>query len=478
MDIDFLGGWDEWQDRQFNAENTANLYIDYDKDAKKQASAVIRPGRKALVDLPSGNVSRALSVEKDALYAVSSDQIYKLDSGLTPLHINSALSLLTSTGYIGIASNANNEILFVDGAAGYLYRNSVPSFQKIEAENFPSNPTACAVLDGYFIVNKSGTNENHVSALNDGLTWTLDSAARRFDLTYKTDVVTAYATLNRNLYVFGKLCCEVWANIGAPGQVPLRRNNALSMEYGCAAVNTIATGYGVLIWLSSTQEGVGSIMLTDGTRPSAISTKPIDDVIQSYGDISNSIGYIYKISGHIFYDITFPASGKTWTYDLTTKLWFGKYELGNKRYIANCHAFFANKHIIGAYNGKMLYELSSNYTTDNGSAIPFLRISKHTSSQDYKRLQLHRIQFDIMAGVAASNGIDAAPTIFFSVSKDGGITYSLPQRKTYTEIGKYRSRSIFYKRGISRVFTFKLEGYTSLPFRILGAAADIEELYG
>lgn len=473
----FLGGWDEWQDKQFNAERTANLYIDHNEDAKQPISATIRPGYKQLVNLPAGSAIRVTSVEKDMLYAVSSDQIYKLDTGLTPVHINSALSLLTSVGYVGIASNANNEILFVDGAAGYLYRNSVPSFQQITETNFPVNPTACAVLDGYFIVNKAGTNENYVSSENNGLIWTLDSAARRFFLTYKTDTVVAYATFGGNLYVFGKLCAEVWVNVGAPGAVPFRKNKALSMEYGCAAVDTLASDYGLLIWLASSQEGVGSIMITDGTRPTAISTKALDDIIQSYSTVSNAVGDIYKISGHIFYDITFPVTGQTWTYDISTKLWSEKYELGNARYIANCHAFFANKHILGAYNSKKLYELSSNYTTDDGNAIPFLRVSKHLSSPKYNRLQLNKFQIDMMAGRAASNGIDATPSVFLSISKDGGITYASAQRKIYTKSGKYRSRTIYYQRGISRTLTFKVDGFTSLPLRILGTDIGIEELY-
>lgn len=475
-DFNFLGHWDEWSDKQYNAERTVNLYLDIDKDGKKPVSAAIRPGYAQIATLPTGDIVRELSVQNDLLYAVSSDDIYRLDTALTATHINSELSLNTSNGFVGIASNANNQILFVDGADGYLYKNSDSTFAKIVATHFPANPSACAVLDGYFIVNKSGTNENYASSENDGTSWSIESSARRFDLTYKTDQVIAYQTFNGVLYVFGKRCAEVWSNVGASGAVPFRRNNSLSLEYGCAAVGSLDANHGMLAWLASTDEGRGAIMMTTGGRPQAISTKALDDVIHDYSVISDAIGYIYEIKGHVFYDITFPTAGKTWTYDFSNQGWAEKYELNNGRYIANCHAFYAGKHLLGQYNGRNLYELSSKHCTDNGKAIPWLRVSKHLSSPTYNRMQLSMFQIDMMVGRADENGVYASPELFYSVSRDGGVTYSQPKRRTYTQSGTYRARTKLYQRGIARNFTFKLEGFSKVPLRILGAAIDAREL--
>jgi hypothetical protein len=476
-DFDLVGGFNEEPYQQFDSQRTVNLYAELDAEAKKPKSLILRPGYASKLVLASGSIVRELFVAAGDLYAVSSSAIYRIDSAFNPTHINAAVPLNTSLGYIGIDANANKQVLFVDGANGYLYQSTVPSFAIITEPNFPTSPSACISFNGYFVVNKGGTNESRISNLNDGTNWTSTSGGpRRFELTYKPDVIVGYAALKGSLFVFGQRCGEVWNDLGAGGDVPFRRNNTLSMEYGCEAVGSIATGHGLLFWLARTEEGVGSVMMSQGAQPTPVSTRPLDERIQSYAKTDDAIGYIYRISGHTFYDLIFPTEGKCWSFDATTQLWFEKTLLSDGRYIANAHAFFAGIHLLGAYNSRTLYEMSADYTSDDGNPIHWTRITRHLSSPNYKRIQVNRVQIDTIKGNAASNGVDATPEIFFSVSRNGGVHFSYPERKTYTKSGVYNSRAVWWRQGISDDWVFKIEGYNREPLQILGGSIDYKEL--
>lgn len=475
--FDIVGGFNEQPYQQFDSQRTLNMYARIDPEGKKPKMLVMRPGHHLKVNLALGSVIRNMLVHRNSLYAVSSSSVYKLDAAFSATNINGSLPLNSSVGAIPMAANANDEIIFVDGTGGYLYQNDGGMFIEIVDAHFSASPTAVAFLDGYFIVNNSGTNENYVSGLNDGTDWTSpDDTARRFLLTYKPDVVVGYAVLKRNLFVFGQICGEVWNNIGAAGDIPFRRNNSLSMEYGCESASSIAVGHGLLFWLSRTPDGVGSVMMTDGTQPFPVSTPALDIRIQSYGATANAIGYVYKISGHIFYDLIFPTEGTCWMYDVNTRLWSEKSALNGGRYIANCHAFFADIHLLGAYNSKIIYEMSDQYFDDAGEAIHWLRIPRQISEPTYRRIRVDRIQIDMVMGRAASNGVDATPEIFLSASRDGGVTYSSPQRKIYTQSGQYKSRAVWHRQGVADQWAFKLEGYTKQPTQMMGGSIQYEVL--
>jgi hypothetical protein len=48
---------------------------------------------------------------------------------------------------------------------------------------------------------------------------------------------------------------------------------------------------------------------------------PLEYAIQSYGNITDAIGYTYQQDGHPFYVLIFPSAEATWVYDVSTQLW-------------------------------------------------------------------------------------------------------------------------------------------------------------
>ena len=55
----------------------------------------------------------------------------------------------------------------------------------------------------------------------------------------------------------GEISVESWYDAGAQVD-PYRRDNP-ALEFGCAARSSVASAFGILVWLSRTEQGVGSV---------------------------------------------------------------------------------------------------------------------------------------------------------------------------------------------------------------------------
>lgn len=475
MDFDIVGGFNAESNPQLDGQRTINMYVEVDEQAKKPKALATFPGHKAKILPSEGSVVRSLFTHKDSLYDVSSNNIYKIDNAFNPTKINASIPLSTSAGYIGTAANSNNEIIFVDGTGGKLYKNLDNTFSNIIDPNFPLGATDVAFFDGFFIANVGGTNEFRLSNPNNGMSWTFENQPRKAFLASVADVIVGFASLHNRLYVFGQFSTELWYNAGQP-TVPFRPDKNVLLDYGLAAVNSIATGHQLLFWLTRSNDGLGTVVMTDGSTPMSVSTRPLELEFQSYSKTDDAVGFVIKIAGHIFYYLAFPTVGKTWIYDVGTKLWFELEAQGGLRYAANCHTYFNGKHFIGDYKSRNIYEISENYYDHNGVPFRWKRVSRHFSDPSYKHIRINRIQVDTIKGQADPTGINATPEIFLATSRNGGVTFGHLQRKTYTKIGEYKSRCIWWGQGISDDFVFSLEGYNSLPFMIMGGTIDAEVL--
>lgn len=468
-DFDIVGSFSQERFAQYDCQRTLNMYVIQDPDGKKPKALYPTPGRKLLINLPSGDNIRRLFSFGAYYYVVSGQDIYRIDNANNTVKITSTIQLTTNTGHVGIDANQNNQIAFVDGTAGYIWDNNAGTFTKITSPNFPAFPADIIFLDGLFIVCEKNSQIFYISEIGDGLTWPGYEA----QITTKPDTIVGFETLRRQLFIFGNLCTEVWENRGTP-QVPFRRSTVL--EYGCNSVQSIAQGHELLFWLSKTEDGVGSVMMTEGTAPVAISTREIDEKIAGFSKTTDAIAYLYKDKGQIFYQITFPTVGASLLYNVNTRLWSELEDLGGKRHIGQSHTFFNNKHIIGAYNSSKLYEQSIVYSDNDGEAIQRQRITHHFSDANYHRLRFNKIQIDFASGLSPATGEDAHPDVLLGISYDGGVTYPVYLRAPFSKIGQFTHRVIWRRLGTARDFVFKLDFYNKIPLAILGGSMDCEVL--
>lgn len=472
----FCGSFNTEIDAKIDSQNLVNMYLVKSSSGKSELSMVSMPGIKKVKTFDSLNEVRNIYVTDEvfqftpAMFVVVSNEIYQLDESLNETLIG---TINTASGFISISNNVN-QIIFVDGADGYIWDVSTSTFTTISSAGFPSLPVDVAFLDGYFVVPNGNSSQFNVSPLNDGLNWDALNFAL---MESEPDKIVAVAQIHRRLFFFGKKITEVWYNAGA-ADFPFRRDNNMLFQYGCLADGSIAIG-GVdedkrMFWLAGDQNGVGSVMMSDGGMPEKISTAALDYEIQGYSNPSDAVGNAYKINGHTFYELSFNADNKTWIFDLTTKEWARGQEIDGSRKRLNCHAYFNGRHYIGSHDSPNLYEMSEEYWDNDGDPMYLERITGHFADKSYRRVHIQRMYLDIVAG----NGLPTRETDAYN-----NVKVMISPNKDNKGFGNYRDafmgrygdrshRCIFKRFGTARDWYFKMKIITKSKIIILGAVLD------
>lgn len=473
LKIPFVGGNTEELQNIIDPAQTINLYQVVHPTKRYMRTM---PGlSEALVEFAGKDNVRQLYTKKDKMYAVAKDTIYQINTVLG----SSVLGAInTLSGYVGIASN-QTQIIFVDGDKGYIFDIISTAFSEITDPAFPTSPIDVTFQDGFFIVAHGNSNQWSISALNDGLTW---DALDFESIQSEPDLISGARSFKRQLFIFGLNVIEPWYNAGAT-DFPFRRNNGLLLEFGSVARGAIARGHGRLFWIGGDRRGVGSIFMTDGTQPVVISTPAIDAQLQTYSNIDQARGYVYKYDGHLFYDVSFTDANVTWTFDANLRQWYKRQMAGENRFIADCHTFFNNKHYVGAYNIGELYEMSSDFHKYIDSAIARVRISEPIKDELGRKMEIDQLIIDILPGQGTINPSDSEPELLISWSKQGGLpdTFELPQRVALGKIGRFGKRLSIERLGVSGGndglgWVFKFEFYGNVPFLLGDAVAVVEYL--
>lgn len=468
--FDIVGAFDESDSSEFSPQRLVNMYVDTNPGGMKQKTLFSTPG----LNLDEGikfnqkGIGRKIYVFMDHAYAVIGKFVYRIDKNLNHSKIG---EIGSSVGYVGIADNGK-QIMIVDGTGGWLWDDSASSFAVIGAPGFPSRPSDVTVLANRFLVNNLDINTDRInfSAENDGTSW---DALDYFSITSQPDKVVGLRRLNDRLFIIGERITEVWFDAGTP-ILPYRRSDVL--PYGCVSPGCIASAFGFLMWISKTDNGVGSAVITTGTNPVPISTQNIEKEFEKYSNTDDAISFIYRDGrGHEFYQTSFTKDNKTWVFDIGEKRWFELNHNATDRHLAQSHVFFNNKHYVVDYKSPYLYEMSKLYVTDNGVPIRRLRVTPPLYDASYRKIIVNSILFDLKQGLSKDGlEIGSNPTLKLRISKDGGITYG-NELSSYTgKLGERTVNTQFFRLGQAGEFIFEIKYDDPTVFMLLGASVNID----
>jgi len=466
--FDIVSDYKEAAISKFDPQQLVNMYVDVDPTGKGGKALFMTPGLKLIKSHATAGEGRAQYVFRDKLYQVIKNKIYQVDSSLNRVTIG---EINTEIGYVGIADNGRH-IIFVDGAQGWLWDNVLSTFSQITSSFFPSAPQDVEILGSRFVV--TATSELfYYSASNDGTNWgTLGFPLQYYSVGSESGNTVGLGHVAGRMFVFAEKTTGVWYTPQEASTSPYLR--ASVMDYGCAARGSIANDFGILMWLTKTPQGVGSVVITTGTQPESVSTEPIEKEFHSYSDVSDARAFLYKNdAGHIFYQINIPSANKSWMYDLLQRTWCGLEYKASARSRSQNISFFNNTHYTLDYENGKMYELSENYLDDDGINIRRARVTPTLFDPKYNEMSLNRIIVDMMQGTGESSGEDDDPVLFLRVSRDGGVSYGNQIQAKIGKIGQRMWRTEFYSLGVSRSFIFELEHYNKVPVCILGMSVDV-----
>jgi hypothetical protein len=324
-------------------------------------------------------------------------------------------------------------------------------------------------------------------------------------ITSHPGTIVACRTLHRRIFLFSQYYCEVWENAGLGTNLPFRRNNSLLMEVGTPAIGSVAVGFDRMFFLAQDRDGLAGVMEVKGTESLPVSNRALDYQLAQYAagpGVSDARGILIKENGLIFYRLNFTAANHTFVLNVSMSTsdspkWHEEEVINGDRHPAQTHAYFAGVNFYGDYEKALFYIVSDQVTTNNGERIRRMRIGRQMSPEGYKRLRIDRWQLDLLQGALSTgvlgftpdHGLDniltipyapnAQPTVYLSVSKDGGQSYGNNLHATMGKTGERTHRTVWRKIGTTprgQGFVPRVEFFSEIPFIILGASWNFEIL--
>lgn len=249
-----------------------------------------------------------------------------------------------------------------------------------------------ALLDGYFFVVPSPrTKTVYFSAINDGKSW------NPLDFFVKgnyPDNVAALIADHQELYTMGNLeSTQVWRDVGNADN-PFAPDPGAVMHIGCQATwSVVRLGNGVAWIGEDVRRGTRRAYHATGYNPVVVSTPAVEAAWAKYSTISDAVAFTMMDQGHENWIISFPTANATWAYDATTGWWHPRgfwngTEWDRIRTWVHCVAALGGtqeRHYAGDWSSGNIYVISSEFKTDNGSAIVRRRRAPHLTVENMRR---------------------------------------------------------------------------------------------
>lgn len=461
--IPFIGPQATARSETQNAQITQNLYPEI-TDGKEKAVLYRIPGiKKAFV--MSNNPCRSNGVLFGALaYFVSGGGLYSVDVNK---NTNLVGTLSTNSGRVSIVAG-QTYIMIVDGANGYTYDGT--TFATIADVDFPTNNTPArtvnhvAYKDGFFMVTIEDTGEFNKSGLEDPTAWDgleFENAEGR------PDVLRTLHASDDFLYLFGEYSMEAWYNSGGAA-FPFSRAQGGVSSWGIEAPFSISEADNAIFFLGRIKEGGIEVCQTQGVAVQVISTVEISNEINAL-TTDDAWSFVYMQNAHLFYVLTFPASQKTFVYDITTKLWHSRTTKSLGQWRPNGHVYFAGSHFVGDIASGQFYELDMNTYTDDGDYIKWIRRTT-PSDNNYQSITFDEIILDIQGGVGSTQ---LNPQLMYRYSDDGGRTWSSEIWADMGKQGEYLIKARWTQLGDSYERIHEFSGTDATFICLLNAYAQV-----
>lgn len=444
-----------------------NLFPEIVPEGGKEPAFLSRTAGLRLVATVGNGPIRGLWDFGGTCYIVSGSSLYRMNT----LYSSTLIGTVGGVGPVSMSDNGTQMFIACNGTS-YIYNSSSTLLSQITDTDFPGAVTV-GYLDGYFVFNPPNSQQIWITALLDGTDIdALDFASAEGS----PDGVVGIIIDHREVWVFGTNSVEVWYN-AANQDFPLERIQGAFNEIGCAAAYSIAKGDNVIFWLGKDARGNGMVYQASGYTGQRISTHAVEWQIQSYGDVSDAIGYTYQQDGHTFYVLTFPTANKTWVYDVSTQAWHERAGFSNgsfTRHRSNCQVNFNNEILVGDYQNGKIYAFDMTTYSDDSEIQKWLRSWRALppGENDLKRSTHHSLQLDIQSGVGLNDGQGEDPQVKLRWSDDGGHTWSNHHWKPLGRIGEYGKRVIWRRLGMTKKLrdrVYEISGTDAVEIKIMGA---------
>lgn len=178
-----------------------------------------------------------------------------------------------------------------------------------------------------------------------------------------------------------------------PTGSPLTSAPGTFYPYGILVAESLQIIDQTALWLATNQQGGRFIVLFENMQPKVVSTPAVERVLQAADlSLSNSCwSFTFRHNGHQFYGLTFKTSNITLVFDITVGEWYPWNSGGN--YIPFIGMTSDGTNVIGQAENGDLYNISSAFTSDNGTPIITELYTPNFDGGTQEKKYLHRTDF-------------------------------------------------------------------------------------
>lgn len=437
-------------------------------------------GLKSWLDFSVEAPIRALYRQANILYAVVEKKVYKV----TPLKAYTQIGTLdTAEGHVQIVST-NNEILFKEPGAGWVYDIAELTFSRIEStyvdsedetvENlFQNDSDTVSQLDSYGFCHVG--KQCYFSSLDNLAEW---PALNFFSKEQYPDSIAAVQSFQQYIVLIGTQTTEPWYNTGDDD--PFAPVSGVTLKYGTNASRSVATSSNKLLWLARGQQGKLTIIaVNEAWEVIELADKALCYVLEQYETefgTNDAEAFCFEKEGKEFYQINFPAAQKTWLIDLAenvaTELQHNE-DSHTYRHLARCCTPFGTSILVGSWKSAKILELDVDTYTNDGEMIVRKLITQLLMIDSYS-IVLNRLQVDFDNAVVDQSGQGSDPAVVLRWSSDGGYTYGNAMIRYTGKVGNYLRRTLWNRLGQTRQGVFELTMTDPVRWVILGGFLEYE----
>lgn len=344
------------------------------------------------VTLDIGAVRGMRNVE-GKLFVVAGQTLYQISN--TGVAI--AFGTIPGVGRVSMAHNQvglGNELIIVNGSAGYVFDTNTNVLTKITDEGYPGAFIA-DYIDQYLPqVEPQGRFWFHSDLANAMAYSTLD----RYEAESDPDRIVSLIVSQPEIFIFGKDTTEVFVNTGeATGTFQRATNTAIRV--GCSSKFTPRSIDNSFMWLDDKRL---VRRMTDGYNPTRVSTDAIDSAFQecSETEIVNCYAFTWESRGHKVYYITVPGRF-TFGYDVLTGSWHRRSTWNMPHWDVVDAVYWNGRWIAGSGRFGRLYELDWDYKLDSCDPLVRKRVTGKLWD-DENELTLNNVELKFNTGGSES----------------------------------------------------------------------------
>ena len=417
MTVPLLGGESRNRAIQVSNQESVNFYpVINGTSAKSQVALHSVPGLSLLATASSGGARSRGVLFKGWLYFVVGQFLVQHDGGSTVTLVG---ALSSTEGRVSMV-RGRDYLMLVDGLFGYTWDGS--SFAAISGADFPGRsanpgpaPTHCAYIDGYFVVNRPGTDEFHVSDNENPQSWPGDFANAESN----PDDLLAVTSTEKILWLFGSETIEAYYTV-ADIDFPLAPYQSGTIEVGILAPNSLVQAHDGIYFLGHAKEGGQAVMKVVGLEVTAVDHDDIGWQLGELSRIDDCYAFIYRQRRKSFYVMQFPSAEKTFVLDLESGFWHTRASQNETMWRVGGTGYINNRVIAGDRRTGALYLLDYDVYDENGDNIIRTRRSQVVHERNLM-LAHHELTLEVKSGV----GLTRTPESTTELITNGTFTTDL-----------------------------------------------------